>query len=250
MFKQICLLTRRADMAVPDFEAYYENNHASLAASLMPNACHYQRRFVRHAPGPIAENEIPIGFDCMTELWWETRDAFEKDLQLIGTGEGNRRLYADEENLFASHDNPICSVEEYETPLQGWSEGEALFKQVHLLKRRSGLSLELFRERLENDYAVVEGHHIGRARRVLRRYVQPERNAITGVPIELPFDVIVEVWWGSRTECVEGDGAVVRRGRFQGLGIHGESIFALPQHRLFSVEERETDLSRSVPFPC
>lgn len=242
MLKQVCLLTRRPDMTMAGFRDHYENVHARVAASLMPEALRYQRRYVQPEISPVTGQPIPVPFDCLTEIWWETREEFEAAMEAIGQGKAQRRLCEDEEMLFAAHDYPVFSAEDCETPMRGWEQGESLFKQIYLLKRRPGLSMEEFRERYENEHAVAGARRMPAARRYVRRYVRTEINPVAGREIEAPFDVMLEVWWGSREECEATVRAIAASGDIEEIREDREGIFASPDHPLFTVEEYETPM--------
>ena len=77
MFKQVCLLTRRPGMSMEEFKDYYENSHAPLLATMMPQARRYVRRFVQPEGNPLAGSTPPVPFDCLMELWWDSREEFE-----------------------------------------------------------------------------------------------------------------------------------------------------------------------------
>ena len=231
MFKQLCLLTRKPDMTMEQFKARYEDFHSKLAERLMPGALRYQRRFVVSETNPVTGGRMAVPFDCLTEIWWDSREAFAAGMAELSAGEGHRLLYEDEEKIFPSHNNPVFSVEEEETPTGGWRDDEPQFKLLHLLKRRPGLSIEEFRRRYETAQTAA-GAESTDARRCLRRYVQLEANPISGEVIELPFDVILEVWWPSRPASEES----LQVADGDRLG----DIFASPEHPVFTVEEYDS----------
>ena len=122
MLKQICFFRKRPDMTMDAFMDYYENQHAKLAAKLgspaIPNAVRYVRRYLEPVRNPVTGEVHDSGYDCIMEIWWNSREDFERSQALIANPERLPHTRADEANLFASHANPICLVtEECDSPM-------------------------------------------------------------------------------------------------------------------------------------
>ena len=117
MLKQVCVMKRRPGMSMDEFIDYYENHHSKLGIPLMPLARRYLRRYVRPEPNPITGAVVELPFDVVMELWWDTREDYEATMKSLGEGETFKAVYADEEKLFATHDNPVFTVEEHESVL-------------------------------------------------------------------------------------------------------------------------------------
>lgn len=122
MLKQICFFRKRPDMTMDAFMDYYENQHAKLAAKLgspaIPNAVRYVRRYLEPVKNPVSGEVHDSGYDCIMEIWWNSREDFERSQALIANPERLPHTRADEANLFASHANPICLVtEECDSPM-------------------------------------------------------------------------------------------------------------------------------------
>ena len=122
MFKQICFFRKRSDMSMDEFMDYYENQHSQLSrrmgrAPSIPNAVRYVRRYLRPEKNPVTGEVIDPGFDCIMEIWWNSREDFEDSQRIIGDPERLPFIKEDETKLFASHSNPVCSVEEYDSPM-------------------------------------------------------------------------------------------------------------------------------------
>ncbi len=255
MFKQVCLLTRRPGMSMDAFKHYYETAHAPLLAGMMPRARRYVRRFVQPEINPMMGEAYSVPFDCLMELWWDSREAFEAAMAALGEGDAFQRIHADEEKIFASHDNPVFSVEECELAMAGFTDDPALgsirpatgdgggmLKLVFLLKRKPGMSVAAFRDYYESNHRVLGERALAGARRYVRRYVQLERNPITLEAIELPFDVVTEIWWNSRTEW---DAALVRFGETgmdKLIYEDEEQLFASHDNPVFCVEEADSPM--------
>ena len=121
-----------------------------------------------------------------------------------------------------------------------------MLKQVFLLKRRDGMSMEEFKHYYENHHAKFGEKMLTNARRYVRRYVKPQKNPLTGEVIELDFDVVMEIWWDSKEDCVAAGEAAVESGINKLVWEDEEKLFNTQDNRVFTVEERDTDLPRSV----
>jgi hypothetical protein len=122
MFKQICFFRKRPDMTAEQFLDYYENQHSQLSkrmgrAPSIPNATRYVRRYLVPEKNPVTGEVHDPGYDCIMEIWWNSREDFERSQSLISSPERLPAIKADELNLFASHANPVCSVIEYDSPM-------------------------------------------------------------------------------------------------------------------------------------
>jgi hypothetical protein len=123
MFKQICFFRKRPDMTMEQFLDYYENQHSQLSkrmgrAPSLPGAQRYVRRYLQAVKNPVTGTVIDPGYDCLMEIWWNSREDFERSQAVISDPERLPAIKEDETNLFASHDNPVCIVtEEYDSPM-------------------------------------------------------------------------------------------------------------------------------------
>jgi len=122
MFKQICFFRKNPNMTMDEFMDYYENQHSQLSQKMgrspaIPNATRYVRRYVTPEKNPVTGEVIDPGFDCIMEIWWNSREDFENSQRIISSPERLPATVADEEKLFASHHNPVCSVVEYDSPM-------------------------------------------------------------------------------------------------------------------------------------
>jgi EthD domain len=122
VFKQICFFRKRPDMSMDEFMDYYEARHARLSERMgrspsIPNAVRYVRRYLVPEANPVTGEVIDPGYDCIMEIWWNSRADFENSQRLISSPERLPSIREDEAHLFASHDNPVCSVLEYDSPM-------------------------------------------------------------------------------------------------------------------------------------
>ena len=122
MFKQICFFRKRPDMTMDAFMDYYENQHSQLSKRMgrspsIPNATRYVRRYLKSEKNPVTGEIHDPGYDCIMEIWWNSREDFENSQKIIAGADRLEAVKADEAKLFASHANPVCSVLEYDSPM-------------------------------------------------------------------------------------------------------------------------------------
>jgi hypothetical protein len=122
VIKQIVFLKKRADMTAEQFMEYYEQQHSQLSRKLgapppLPNAQRYVRRYVRPEANPLTGEVSHPGYDCIMEIWWNTRADFEAAMKGLGNPQFLAARKADELKLFATNSNPVCTVEEHDSPV-------------------------------------------------------------------------------------------------------------------------------------
>jgi hypothetical protein len=122
MLKQICFFKKRPDMTMEEFMDYYENQHSQLAKKsgakpAIPNAVRYVRRYLKPELNPVTGEVHDAGYDCLMEIWWNSREDFENSQRIIADPARLPLTIADEKNLFASHANPIVTCVEYDSPM-------------------------------------------------------------------------------------------------------------------------------------
>jgi hypothetical protein len=122
MIKQVVFLKRRHDMTMEQFMDYYENQHSQLSKRIgakppLPNAQRYVRRYITPEKNPLTGEVIHPGYDCIMEIWWNTREDFEAAMKGLGSPEHLPARLADELKVFATNSNPVCTVEEHDSPV-------------------------------------------------------------------------------------------------------------------------------------
>jgi hypothetical protein len=122
MIKQVVFLKKRADITMEQFKDYYENQHSQLAKRMgakpsLPNAQRYVRRYIAPEKNPLTGEVIHPGYDCIMEIWWNSREDFEAAMKGLGNPEFLQTRLEDERKLFATNSNPVCTVEEYDSPV-------------------------------------------------------------------------------------------------------------------------------------
>jgi hypothetical protein len=133
MLKQICFFRKRDDMTMDAFMDYYENKHAKLAElsgakPALPNAVRYVRRYLKPERNPVTGEVHDPGYDCIMEIWWNSREDFERSQAIIAEPGRLPMTKEDEAKFFASHENPVCTCVEYDSPMG--PNGEATHVEV------------------------------------------------------------------------------------------------------------------------
>src|SRR3546814_649252 len=100
MFKAICLIRRKPGMTMSDFIDRYENGHAVLCAQLIPGMVRYLRRYVQHEDVFLYPGAASLDFDVVTELWYESRQAYDNSMQSLEEPAKAALLLEDEKQLF------------------------------------------------------------------------------------------------------------------------------------------------------
>ncbi len=122
MIKQVVFLKRRPDMTMQEFMDYYENQHSQLSKRIgakppLPDAQRYVRRYLTPEKNPLTGEVIHCGYDCIMEIWWNTREDFDAAMQGLSNPEHLAARMEDERKVFATNSNPVCTVEEYDSPV-------------------------------------------------------------------------------------------------------------------------------------
>jgi hypothetical protein len=120
MIKQVVFLKKRDDMTIEQFMDYYENQHSQLSRKIgapppLPNAQRYVRRYVKPEKNPLTGEVIHPGYDCIMEIWWNSRADFDAAMEGLSNPEFLEVRKADELKLFATNSNPVVTVEEFES---------------------------------------------------------------------------------------------------------------------------------------
>jgi hypothetical protein len=136
MIKQLVFLRKRPDLSIDAFLTYYEEQHSQLSKKMgskpaLPNAQRYVRRYVTPEANPLTGEVIHPGYDCIMEIWWNSRSDFEAAMKGLSDPAMLEHRLADELKLFATNSNPVCTVEEHDSPIGAdnriprWIDAEA-----------------------------------------------------------------------------------------------------------------------------
>ncbi|MFA7597188.1 MAG: EthD domain-containing protein [Novosphingobium sp.] len=118
MFKAVVLIKRKKGMSMKDFIEYYENNHAPLAISKVPNLRRYVRHFIRPYGNEVYATEAEAPYDVITEIWFDNEEEFHKGMSYLSEPETASLIAADEENLFDRSSIRFMTMEDHETPAE------------------------------------------------------------------------------------------------------------------------------------
>ena len=117
MIKQIANMKALPEMTYPEFVSYYETQHATMAARLVPTFAKYVRNFV--LPDPALQADLNPGkswradFDVMTQMWFQDATAYKEFGQSFGRAEIARAFAEDEAKLFDRKSIQLFNVEEH-----------------------------------------------------------------------------------------------------------------------------------------
>jgi uncharacterized protein (TIGR02118 family) len=121
VFKVMVMIKRKPGMSMEDFIAYYENNHAPLGASKVPNLKRYVRHFIRPYGNEIYSADSESSYDVLTEIWFDDKADFERGMAYLTAPETAAIIGADEENLFDKSSIRFMLMEDHETDLDSVS---------------------------------------------------------------------------------------------------------------------------------
>jgi hypothetical protein len=117
-----------------------------------------------------------------------------------------------------------------------------MLKQVSVMKRRPGMTMDEFIRDYEARHAAFGEQLFSKARRYLRRYVQPEKHPLTGEVVELEFDVIMEIWWESREDFEAAMKSLTSSELLPAVSESGKKLFASQNNPAFTVIEYESQM--------
>ncbi len=121
MYKAMVLIKKKRGMSRQHFIKYYENHHAPLGISKVPNL----RRYIRHYISPFgndvyaADEDSP--YDVLTEIWFDDEQEFRKGMEYLSDPETARLIGEDEERLFERSSIRFMIMEDHETPASSLS---------------------------------------------------------------------------------------------------------------------------------
>lgn len=114
MLKVFGFLTRKAGMEMQAFIDHYENNHVPLILSLASVPTIYKRNYLvkGHA---LNLDDGTTTFDCVTELVFQDRAAFETWLGHVSGPGAGEQVAADEERFLDRSKTRAFVIEEHVT---------------------------------------------------------------------------------------------------------------------------------------
>ena len=112
MFKTVVLLKRKPGMSMEAFRDYYENHHRKIGEKVLPDDVHYVRRYIEGVPNPVTGETAEPEYDVLTEMWFDSREAFDIAMAALSEPAIAAEIVADEEKLFDRSKNRFCTIEE------------------------------------------------------------------------------------------------------------------------------------------
>ncbi len=106
MIKSIALAHRRAGMTRAEYNKYWLEQHAPLAANLIPGLRKYVQNHFVSIPGREYEG------DGIVEMWYDDVEAFQKSMAFIQS-EGGRALREDGQKFAQMRPGGLWVVEEH-----------------------------------------------------------------------------------------------------------------------------------------
>ncbi|WP_107985091.1 EthD domain-containing protein [Rhodococcus sp. OK519] len=111
MIKAVALLARKSGLTHAEFVDYYENNHAKLIRSLLPQIREYRRNYLDVASGIGADGAPTPDFDVISEFVFDDRAAYDDMLATHARPEVAAAIEADEENFLDRSRNRMYIVD-------------------------------------------------------------------------------------------------------------------------------------------
>jgi hypothetical protein len=115
VIKQIVFLKRRADLALPEFKAYYESHHRKIGERVLGG---YATQYLRRYLVPLgAEPPGGFEFDVMTEMWFPNESVQKACMQHLSDPVIQEEIAIDEAKLFEPGTKWGCLVSEVESSM-------------------------------------------------------------------------------------------------------------------------------------
>ncbi|WP_176590615.1 MULTISPECIES: EthD domain-containing protein [Sphingobium] len=111
-----------------------------------------------------------------------------------------------------------------------------MFKTIGLFKRKSGMSMQDFRDYYENRHSQM-ARYVPQLRRYSRTYLEAYREPFTGQLVEPEFDVITEMWYDDRASFEEAMLLLTEPALKQAFEEDEENFFDRSRNRFLLAEE-------------
>lgn len=115
--KLLLFLKRRPGMSHADFRTYYETRHVPLCLKYMGGALRYIRRYVESPDGNADALADTLGFDVITELWFDSAATARLVAGMMQSGTLPAEVIEDEEQLFDRPKTRLSLLCEAETTM-------------------------------------------------------------------------------------------------------------------------------------
>ena len=156
MYKVTTVMKRRSGMSVEDFQGYWLNKHAPVAARL-PGL---QRYLQSHAlPQGYRKMELP--YDGISEMWFDSRAAWQQALE----SPPGQAMHEDLAHFTNSDALIVIPVETH--VIVGGEVPQQAVKNIEFVTCRTGMGLKEFRAYWKDVHGPLASHIT-----VIRRYEQ------------------------------------------------------------------------------
>lgn len=119
-----------------------------------------------------------------------------------------------------------------------------MIKQIGLLKRRPGMSVEAFREYYETKHRVIGEKYLkGHASKYIRRFLTPVGDPSTGTMSEPEYDVLLEIWYPDQATFEQTSKLLRKPEAAAEIAADEEKLFDRSKMLFFTVQESESDLN-------
>jgi hypothetical protein len=116
VIKLICHFKRKEGLTLEQFKDRYENGHVPLIRELVPHPVDYRRNYriedAKFDPFDQGADDEP-DFDCITEVWYNSRDHLEEMLAFVSQPEIASVIVADEEVFMDRSATKLAIFEEF-----------------------------------------------------------------------------------------------------------------------------------------
>lgn len=112
MLKLVALISAKPDISRQAFIEHYETTHAPLIKELLPMIAEYRRSFV-NLNARSGTQPISLGFDVLTELWFENQEDLDAFWKRLREPEVMSQIRADEAHFLISEQTQLFQVEEF-----------------------------------------------------------------------------------------------------------------------------------------
>ena len=111
-YKILLFMKRRPGISVHDFRHYYESEHVPLALRSTKGLVRYVRRYLDPQPRPETGDGSDIGYDVITELWFDNEKIFAATVKYLSSTLLSPEIIDDETRLFDRRATRMCTTVE------------------------------------------------------------------------------------------------------------------------------------------
>jgi len=233
MIKIIGFMKKKEGLTLDAFSHYWGEEHAPLGFDILPDDIRVTR-YVHHYAVPMEGlGESP--FDGVAEFGFEDMDMFQKWFAWF-MSDGGQPLRDDEENFIDRGSTTVAIVEE-KVIIPGDDARKDGIKLIAAVKRKSGLTLDEFREYWRDKHAPLALTVLPNAPSV-NRYVHNYGLALEGLG-EPVFDGIGEICFDdfdafmNSTQWFLGEGGQVLRDDEENFVDHSTRVAVIVRERSF-----------------